>query len=449
MMKSAHFFEFQSIVQYLNDELTGSQLQEIMPTPEGIVLGFYRFQTQTELQPKAVWLVIDLDTQFPFLGLFDHNPWHGLKSTKPIGLFISSHLKNHNVFQIEHVEEQGRVARVYFSSEKNLFLEVRLIPRQPNLLASAATRAGIKSISWDKIKTLDGAGSENFLTSEVESRSVPFMFSQWLARRSKTSTQKNQQAKGPQQISAYEKWLKQKEKDLEKKRKALKSLEDQIHNPLIALYAEIGDHLKVHGFKNVPLEFSRYIDFEKKTSWNIEKSFDKSKQLKSKSEGAQARRVKLLKEIDELQDTSEKKFAEVLKNQAEVKTRLTQRKPTQAQVRKLILDEAKNLVCWLGKSATENAKLLREAKAWDIWIHLKDYPSAYAILQRNKDQNISDIMIQKAAQWLASESLKNKKDLLGVKLAVVWVECRHVRPIKGDKLGRVTYHHAHEILITL
>ena len=447
MMKSAHFFEFQSIVQYLMDELTGSQLQEVMTTQEGIVLGFYRFQTQKAHQPKSVWLVMDLDTQFPFIGLFDHNPWHGLKSAKPLGLFVTSHLKNHNVCQIEHLENQGRVARIYFSSEKNLYLEVRLIPKQPNLLAVADA----KSISWDKVKPLDGAGNENFLNSDVESRSVPFMFSQWLARRSKTSSKStaSKSAGASQNISAYEKWVKQKEKDLEKKRKALKSLEEQIQNPLIEVYAQIGEHLKVQGFKNLPLEFSRYIDFEKKVSWNIEKSFEKSKQLKSKSEGAQERKTKLLKEMENLEDTSERKFSEVLKNQADLKSKRTQRKPSQTQMRKLVLDESKDLVCWMGKSAVENAKLLRESKAWDIWIHLKDYPSAYAILQRNKDQNVSDLMVQKAAQWLASESLKNKKDLSGIKIAIVWVECRHVRPIKGDKLGRVTYHHAHEILITL
>lgn len=442
-MKSAHFFEFQSIVQYLGDELTGAQLQEVMTVQDGVVLGFYRFQTRNELQSKSVWLVIDLDMQFPFLGLFDHNPWHGLKSAKPLGLFVTSHLKNHNVYQIEHLENQGRVARVYFSSDKDLYLEIRLIPKQPNLLAVA----GNKSISWDKVKLLDGAGNENFLASEVESRSVPFMFSQWLARRSKSAA--SAKTGSSQQISAYEKWVKQKEKDLEKKRKALKSLEEQIQNPLIEVYAQVGEHLKVQGFKNLPLEFSRYVDFEKKVSWNIEKCFEKSKQLKSKSVGAQERKIKLLKEMQGLQDTSERKFSEVLKNQADSKLKVAQRKPLLAQVRKMILDESKNLVCWLGKSAAENAKLLRESKAWDIWVHLKDYPSAYAILQRNKDQNISDLMIQKVAQWLASESLKNKKDLSGVKIAVVWVECRHVRPIKGDKLGRVTYHHAHELLITL
>ena len=103
----------------------------------------------------------------------------------------------------------------------------------------------------------------------------------------------------------------------------------------------------------------------------------------------------------------------------------------------------------MGKSAQDNLQLLRQAKAWDLWIHLKDYPSAYAIMQKAKEQKVSDSAITQASQWLVKESLKNKKNLAGVKLSVVITECRHVRPIKGDRLGRVTYHHARELLITV
>ena len=51
------------------------------------------------------------------------------------------------------------------------------------------------------------------------------------------------------------------------------------------------------------------------------------------------------------------------------------------------------------------------------------------------------------SEWLVKENFKDK--LSGTKYAVVYVECRHVRPIKGDKLGRVTYHEGRELLIAL
>ncbi|MGZ5279080.1 MAG: DUF814 domain-containing protein, partial [Pseudobdellovibrionaceae bacterium] len=49
-------------------------------------------------------------------------------------------------------------------------------------------------------------------------------------------------------------------------------------------------------------------------------------------------------------------------------------------------------------------------------------------------------MIQKVSEWLIHETIGHKKIEIGSKYDVVVVECRYVRPIKGDKLGRVTYH---------
>ncbi len=442
-MKSPHFFEFKELVQYLSDELSGAQLQEIMSCTDGLVLGFYRFQTPVVGAAKAVWLVVDLDTQFPFLGLFDHNPWHGLKSAKPLGLFLNSNFKNHNVSKIDLVSDQGRVVRFDFSTDLNLFFEIRIIPKQPNMIAVRER----KKISWEKVKELTNGGSEEFLSAEIESRSVPYMFKQWHDRRSKSA--KGDNVKKISATSPYDKWVKQRQKDIDKKKKAIDSLNEQIENPLILSYSQAGEHLKVYGFKNLPLEFSKLVDFEKKVSYNIEKSFEKVKQLQSKAVGAEKRKQILDAEIMKLNDLSEPTFSKSLQNLALAKSAQMQRKKSDAQVRKLVLDESKGLVCWMGKSAVENSKLLRESKAWDLWIHLKDYPSAYAILQKNKDQSISDQLLLKAATWLATESLKSKKMLEGAKLAVVIVECRHVRALKGDKLGRVTYHYPREMLITV
>lgn len=438
-MKSPHFFEFQSLVQYFSDELEGAQLQEVMSCSDGIVLSFYRFHHS----PKAVWLVIDLDMQFPFIGLFDNNPWHGLKSPKPLGLFLNSNFKNHNIFKISLVSEQGRVARFDFSSDLDLYFEVRIIPKQPNMIAVN----GKKQISWQKLKDLSHSGNEEFLNSEVESRSIPFIFKQWYDRRAKSARQ--DQNKPSVSQSPYDKWVKQRLKDIEKKTKAIQSLNEQIQNPLIASYLQIGEHLKIYGFKDLPLELTKLVDFEKKVSFNIEKSFEKMKQLQSKAIGAEKRKQILADEVSKLQDTSEAAFSRSIQFLSQTKSSQLQRRKTEAQVRKLVLDEAKGIVCWMGKSAVENSKLLRESKAWDLWIHLKDYPSAYAILQKNKDQKVSDEHLLKAATWLAQESLRTKKQMQGSKLSVVIVECRHVRTIKGDKLGRVTYHHGREMLITV
>ena len=60
-------------------------------------------------------------------------------------------------------------------------------------------------------------------------------------------------------------------------------------------------------------------------------------------------------------------------------------------------------------------------------------PSAHAFIHCNKKQTIPQVEIFEVARWMLSESAKIK-DPSGVDCVIT--ECRHVHPIKGDKLGR-------------
>lgn len=113
-------------------------------------------------------------------------------------------------------------------------------------------------------------------------------------------------------------------------------------------------------------------------------------------------------------------------------------KQAEAKGRKLHL--ASGAIVYCGKSAGDNLSLLRKARAWDLWLHLKDYPGAHAIIHRQKDQVIGGAELYQAAEWVVKESFASMHLEVGARLDVVIVECRFVRPIKGDKLGRVTYH---------
>lgn len=439
-MKSPSFSEFQTIIQYLHDELEGSQLQEVSSTEDGLVLGFYRFVHD----PKAVWLVIDLDNQFPFIGLFPQNPWPKIKKTKPVALFINSHFKNTHLKEIRLLENFGRVAEFDFSlPDKKLALELRLIPKQPNLIVQAED----KTISWEKPKDLVKVESVAAY-EEQENRSIHFMFNQWFDRRAKFKKHDQTSAPGSGQ-SPYDKWLAQRKKDLAKKEKALHQIDHQTAELLKIPWREIGDYLKTYGFQNLPIEWTGFVDFEKKVSFNIERAFEKAKQVTAKVEGAKARKEQLYKEIELVRDVSEQKFQKNLDELAVKQSKQGQRKAPEGQFRKFLIEGENQLTVLMGKSAVDNLKLLRQAKSWDLWLHLKDYPSAYAILQKSKEKNVADSALVQASQWLVRESLKSKKNLEGVKIAVVITECRHVRPIKGDKLGRVTYHYPRELLITV
>ena len=441
-MKSPSFSEFQTIIQYLHEELIGSQLQEVISTEDGLVLGIYRFVHE----PKAVWLVLDLDTQFPFVGMFAQNPWLKIKKTKPVALFLNSHFKNAHLKEVRVLENFGRVAEFDFSHpDKQLVLQLRLIPKQPNVIVTAQG----KSVAWDKPRDLVVATiDQNF---ESENRSIPFLFKQWFDRRAKTKV--NNAAVGSASAgggqSPYEKWMQQRKKDLQKKQKALLQIDEQKAELLKTPWAEIGNHLKTHGFKDLPLEWTPYVDFKQKPSFNIERCFEKSKQVAHKILGADERKKQVAVEIEIASDVSEQRFQKHLGDLSVKQAKQGLRKETEGSFRKLNIDGENPVTVLMGKNAGENLKLLRQAKSWDLWIHLKDYPSAYAIVQKPKDKNVSDAVIIQASQWLVKESIKNKKHMDGAKLSVVIVECRHVKPIKGDKIGRVTYHHPREMLITV
>lgn len=445
MMRNLNFYEFQNLVEYLADELVGAQLQEVLSTREGICLSFYRYG-KSDSQAKVLWLVLDMDNQFPFMGLFETNPWARLKTPKPVGLFLNSHFKNSVVTKIENLENLGRVCEIVFNTPDSK-IEIRLIPKQPNVIVFHEG----KQVSWNKPKELY---PQKEIQIEEETRSLPFLQKQWLDLRSQSNARSQGKSKKGQQESSsgapvnYEAWVADRQKSIEKKKKALEKIDQKIDLDLQRTYKALGEHLKAYGVKDLQAEWIPLYKKSETLKWNIQNSFDKYKQIESKKHGSAERKKVLINEIKHLENFSEEVYQQSLKKKAEQKQFQLQRKQPQGEFRKLVLDEAFDLFCLMGKSAADNLKLLRQAKSWDLWIHLKDYPSAYAIIFKNRDQKISDDQIRKAALWLAQNSVKTK-DTMSTQVGVVIVECRHVRPIKGDKIGRVTYHHPREMLIRL
>lgn len=429
-MKTPSFFELKTFVEYINEELADAQLQEVNCSPEGVVLSFYRFTKE----PKAAHLLFDLDKPFPFVGFFYDNPWGGIKKTKPLGLFMKAHAVGLRFQSAEVYEDLGRVVKFFFG--ENFYLEFRVIPKQTNLIAAT----GKNSISWYAVKEL-AQNDIKYTQSEEEIRSIAFMQQQWLLRRGKKASSQSQTA-----LSPYDKWKKARQKDLEKKQKAMCSIQEQIDKLQSEPWIEIGEFLKENSINKIPPEWSGYIDFKKSNSQNMQNCFAKAKAAKSKLLGAEQRKKTLFLEIQQLADLSENKFSEFIDKP--LKKNNIPARPIEGKLRKMMIPE-RDIVAYMGKSAADNMYLLRKSKPHDIWLHLKDYPSAHSIAHLQKNQKISDIDIKKIATWLLRETLSEKQKQMGGKFAVVYVECRHVKPIKGDKLGRVSYHNAHEVLIAL
>jgi predicted ribosome quality control (RQC) complex YloA/Tae2 family protein len=432
-VKTPSFSELKTMVEYVSEELEKAQLQEVLSTEKGLVLGFYRFTKQ----PRMMYLVFDLDPVFPFFTLLEENPWVKYKKTKPTALFLTSHAKNQLFRDGALNEALGRVVIFRLGADGDVTtIEFRSVPKQVNLIVEHLK----KSISWFPVKELP---PHQPVEQEEEVRSLAFLTAQW--KRLRLGDRSAKSSAGT--ATPYEKWVKSRERDLDKKTKALQAVQTQIEQFETEEWAEVGEYLKSYGIKNLKPEWSVYVNFEKSISENIQLCFDKAKAAKNKAVGARERLQSLKREIEAIKDMSVQRFeSQLLQKQKDDGQKKNSRK-VEGRLRKLPL--GKDAVAYMGKSAADNMNLLRSSKPHDLWVHLKDYPSAHAIIHRQKTQNLADSELISVGKWLVEEGLSKSQTAMGGKYAVVAVECRHVKPIKGDKMGRVTYHNAREFLIAL
>ncbi len=417
-MKALTQQEIEQFVTTFRTHLEGAQLQDVLANDRGLALGFHRGGTY--------WLILDLVPNTPMMLLF-HNqcPFKKASKTKPAALFLNSHGRD-LLFQDMWVEQElGRVVKIRLrNSSKECEIEVQLLPRSANLIVKAEG----KQIAWEKPQELKPAPH---VENPPEPRSLEEIHTEWLAQ---------QNSKQKSSLDPVAQWEKQRQKDIDKKTKALVEIEKQISSDKDQVWAEAGQHLKASGLTDIPEELKNFIDREKSLSWNIENCFAKSKQLHAKKDGARTRLEILSNEIQKLEKA---RFKERV-----VKPSLVDlMQKTDARGRKLNLESG--AIAYCGKSAVDNLALLRQAKAWDYWLHLRDFPGAHAIIHRQRDQLITEEEFMSVSTWVAKESLGSKGLQIGQKVAVVIVECRFVRPIKGDKLGRVNYHSERTLNFTL
>ncbi len=100
---------------------------------------------------------------------------------------------------------------------------------------------------------------------------------------------------------------------------------------------------------------------------------------------------------------------------------------------------------WMGRSALENQILLSKvARPSDIWLHVRDAPSAHVLVKNQKGQEPPLRVIEEAARWLANVSRKGKS---GETLEIIYTPAKWVRAIKGAP-GRVVLGRFQTLLIT-
>jgi predicted ribosome quality control (RQC) complex YloA/Tae2 family protein len=378
----------------------GKTLNTAVVSEGDLVLGFWEGR-------RAIWLWLDLKPNLPALLPMVELPTTPQPKKSPMQLFLKAHFIGKSLARIERVEELGRVVRLLFADES--FLEFRMIPRGVNVIVSSQG----KQVSLKPVQELPTAID---VAPLGPARSLRELVDEWKATRfsSKPSSPK---------VNL--------EKKIDNLRRSLEKVKAEIDSKMNSPYRKLGDWLLQNQSLDVPEEFASLIDKRRKLAWNIEEAFRKAKESERKLEGTRARVVELKQEIVEL----EGRIAKGEWLQPEKKKVARKEQPS---ARTLRISESLQVVT--GKSARDNMDLLRKAHAWDLWLHVKDQPSAHAILFRPKGAKTSDETLRKAAQWLLKTSLGSKyRNHVGEKFEILVTECRFVTAIKGDRLGRVNY----------
>lgn len=386
-----------------------SKVQNIFISKKGLGLEVFRAQ-------KTVYFWFELDPVNPSIVKLEALP-RSVKLIKsaPLLLFLKAHLVGKRISEIRHIKEFGRVVEFDFGYENPLKLEIRLFPHGVNAIAHFEK----KRVAFDRIKEIKT--SKNIVPEAKNVRTLSEISQDWLLRNS-------EKPKMDLQASASlikDKEIKKKENSLEKTQIHLKELQND-------QWKKAGEWLKTNQTLKVPKEFSDYVDPKINLSKNIQIIFEKAKKNQEKLTGT-LDRIEILKdEIKKLQETETTLFLK------EAKTDQKLKKTDNWKGYRITLNP--KVEVFVGKNAQENLTILRHAQSWDYWMHIKDYPGAHGIIRRPRNYDITEEELQAVAQIVATKSKKSAHFLSpGDSFEVLVTECRYVKPLKGDKLGRVSY----------
>ena len=354
------------------------------------------------------WVCISLKPGQPYF-FFTRERLHFIKNKKkPLNLFLKTHFERAEIKKVKRLENLGRVIRFEFEDSKAI--QISLIPGRVNIEAEV----GDKKIFAYKPKEISENLSDGGYLNTQPPRSVEDFYSFWQKNNARPS-------KNESRIDV--------DKDLRKKKKGLAKMEAKLEELQDDEWQKLGEWLNENqSLENAPKNWAELIDDKLDFVKNLERAFAKAKKNKAKVMGTIERIDELKKEICGLES-------------GEIKSGGKKKAPGLLEVagskgRTYDLGEAK---LYLGKSGTENLKLLRRAKPWYIWLHIKDYPGAHGVIEPiKKKKELSGKCLQEAGLKVVAHSLP--KGSQGV-FEVIYAECRYVRPIKGAKSGQVTYSH--------
>ncbi len=369
------------------NEIKSARLQgaDYSPTA-GLLLEFYIGRGERR------WLILNPANSTP-IELTESKPnIRGAAVTKPLTLFLRSHFKGHALLGVEHVA--GGV-RLRFPMDREIVARPAFHEFEIDALAEG------KSVRMHLAATAaNNEKSEPGLTKRIE-----------------------------------------------KLERALKKVDQELANKRDQIWQRAGEWLlTAQTVDDAPEEFVDCLDAQQTFSWNLNHCFEKAKQIRAKIGGTQSRRDEIAKQLNELTARTAKGEPTAGESRVAPQNEKKDNLLARAGSRGRTFDVGNHLF-FIGKSADDNLRLLRAAKAWHLWFHLKDYPGSFGILQINKSEQIADSSLHAAAERLLKTQFGDRASRRrGDKFDILVAECRYVRPIKGDRAGRVNYTHARTLI---
>ncbi|MBL7542894.1 MAG: hypothetical protein JNL11_03715 [Bdellovibrionaceae bacterium] len=416
-MKSMNFLEFQAGVEKIRAAIVGAQLQDFLIQGTDLLLQFYARKSR----------VLRLSFKTPPVLFFEDENFK-LEKTKdriPLTLFLAKHFLRKSVLEVRYKKDWGRRFEIHLHNDEGgvLWMEVVMVPGYQNVGLFIRENHKEKKVYWNKPKELSVSTGESKV--EVSDfRSLEGLRDEWYEQ-----WRKNPSNDAGENVA--DTWKLDIRKKIQKKTNAIEKIKQQsIENDATVnrLY-RIGEFAKYKAMGELDKNDQDWLNGIAK-DMDRESIFKKAKALAAKSEGIGGRLQVLQDEILALENT--------LKGERpELQHKISIAGSADIATRKLEVGVGFSL--YMGKNARDNVQLLKSSQPWELWFHLKDYPSAYAITRKNKTTAVEHVHLMKMASWFAKECFKNNKEKAPKHIDVIYTECRYVKLLKGDKLGRVTY----------
>lgn len=405
MRPSLNQSELESWVDFLESHFVQAQLQSLIHTEKFFIFQFYK--------RKPMNLICYLDVKKPFLLYSDKKYNWGNKKQSPVYQYLQSHFNNSSIKEFKVKKEEGRVVTLILSKG---VIEFVLVPEFFNIKIIHNN----KTIYLNKPKEIpkrDDLNLEQMLQdSDFSNQKNEDLLNQ-LFMSPPLSSKKKQSwedliKKTEKKISLIGQDKLEKEKQLDQE----SSLVNQM------LVGQESDFILSSWYKkNLSLYQNRDL------------LYLSIKSLKNKILKTEEKLKSLNLELKKFKDYQSTGLPVV-----DLSSSLGSQKLKSAQARGRAHRIGKFSLA-LGKSGVDNLALLRQAKSWDYWFHIKQGAGPHLFLYRNKGEIVDDSLLKEAAHYLLEQSVF-KSNGSGY-YEVVCAEVKFVKPIRGEIPGLVRYSH--------